>query len=127
MRIQAAPTQTKVFNYNSQDSTVQESDTIALDVFTNDEGQIGTDKVRLRNILLGPNMQQFFLDTEFELKPNGGDFVFEEGSRDYSSSNAFASAAHTVETFENKMQELTGKSIPVGLRRQPARNRPARG
>ena len=112
MRIEARPTQTKQFNYNSQDSTVKKSETVELDVFRNDEGQLGTDKVRLRNILLGPNMQNFYRDDEFKLNGNAeGDFVFQEGTRDYASSNAFAAAAHTVEVFDEKMQSLTGRSI----------------
>ena len=117
MRIQARPplegtTQTKQFNYNSQDSTVKKSETVELDVFRNDEGQLGTDKVRLRNILFGADMQSFFRDDDFKLNSNPqGAFVFEEGSRDYSSSNAFASAAQTVKVFDEKMQSLTGSSI----------------
>ncbi|MGE0489397.1 MAG: hypothetical protein AB7S38_09300 [Vulcanimicrobiota bacterium] len=101
----------RTFSYNQQDSSVMPAATITLD-----DVSVGrtpaTDLVKLRNIHFLPAEGRFEPDPATTLKASSnGDFVYSEGSRDYTTANAFASTAHTVATFNDKLEQLTGKSI----------------
>lgn len=103
------------FSYNPQDPTVAEPGTTYVDgVVLGDS--LSTDKIKMRNLFLvtDPLGQPVGMesDQEFKLQPNeSGDFVFSKESEEFTSANAFATVARTVETFEKHLQEMTGKTL----------------
>ncbi len=101
------------FNYNPQDKTVLQDQTLQLNVEHDRVGPV-TDKVKLRNFDV--TIDWFGVDItpdhSFTLPPSPkGDYVFSPGTDAHSASAAFASAEHTVEVFDQKLQQLTGGSI----------------
>ncbi|MGE0495362.1 MAG: hypothetical protein AB7S38_39515 [Vulcanimicrobiota bacterium] len=116
MHIQSNPSAKKaVFSYNPQDAQVAKPQTTEIDTVRLG-GAPATDKVQLRNFFLVTDIfgRPTGLEPDASLKLNAnadGQFVFNEGSLDYTAANSFAAAAKTVQIFDEKMQQYTGKSI----------------
>ncbi len=111
----AAPLARKTFTYNPQDKAVLPDQTVELDVRSND-GHPETDTVVFANkkAVFGPfgDLRDIVDDPKHKLPENAsGNYDYPLGHANHTDSAAFASSALTVELFNNKLQEKTGKTI----------------
>ena len=118
MNIQSSspsPLARKSFSYNPQDPTVSPDQTVQLDV-RSQNGHPQTDTVVFANkkavFDIFGNLQDIVDDPARKLPENAaGDFVYPVGHEHHTSSAAFASSALTVELYNDKLKEKTGKTI----------------
>ncbi len=110
----AEATAKKEFNYNSQDPDTLPSETTTIGVDAKD-GKVETESVVLHNrkaLILFGQLLGIKEDPDFKLNPNAdGNFVFPQNHKSFTSANAFAAAAATVDKYNEVYKDLTGKSI----------------
>ncbi len=101
----------QTFSFNPQDSSVLEPSTITIDEVTVGE-KLETEHVKLRNYHFLPNQGRFLPDDSLRLEAaSNGTFVYDDSTKEYSTANAVSNAHHTIDTFEEKLVEFTGRSI----------------
>lgn len=118
MNIQSSnptPLARKTFSYNPQDRAVGPDQKIELDVRSND-GHPETDTVIFANkkaiFDIFGNLRDIQDDPNHKLPENAnGQYDYPLGHANHTDSAAFASSAFTVETYNAKLKEKTGKTI----------------
>lgn len=116
MNIQnASPKATRTFSYNPQDKVVVPDQKLDLEVRDN-KGHPETDTVVFENkkaiFDIFGELQDIVPDPKHKLRKNAdGHYDYPTEHASHTSSAAFASSAFTVESFNDRKKELTGKSI----------------
>lgn len=110
-----APKATRTFTYNPQDRAVGPDQTVDLEVRDNN-GHPETDTVVFANkkAIFGPfgDLRDIVDDPKHTLPQNeSGNYDYPLGHANHTDSAAFASSALTVEKFNAKLKEHTGKEI----------------
>ena len=112
---QPAQPSDKTFSYNAQDSDTLPTDTVTLPGVTVGNGMVSTDTVTLapkKAIIFMGQILGLRPDPKYKLNPNeDGNFIFPQGDASLTGANSFSAVAKTVNKFNEKLQELTGKNI----------------